>query len=134
MDDKKPRDYKKLTVLVVCVTAAALLTAVLGALHKERGRPSPSRQAPRRMVCVIIPQTLRSSQESQSSLALEDEGPYQVRVYSGKIGVFRGSETKPFLTADVEVYLLPEEDIALLRKGFTVQTLAEARAILEDYQ
>ncbi len=133
MDDKKPRDYKKLTVLVVCVTAAALLTAVL-ALSIKREAAVPVQASPAQDgLCYYTPNPA-SSQESHSSLALEDEGPYQVRVYSGKIGVFRGSETKPFLTADVEVYLLPEEDIALLRKGFTVQTLAEARAILEDYQ
>ena len=39
-----------------------------------------------------------------------------------------------FLTADVEVYLLPQEDIALLRAGLEADTLAEVKAILEDYQ
>ena len=133
MDDKKPRDYKKLTVLVVCVTAAALLTAVL-ALSIKREAAVPVQASPAQDgLCYYTPNPA-SSQESHSSLALEDEGPYQVRVYSGKIGVFRGSETKPFLTADVEVYLLPEEDIALLRQGIRAENLAEVKSILEDYQ
>ncbi len=34
----------------------------------------------------------------------------------------------------VEVYLLPQEDIALLRAGLEADTLAEVKAILEDYQ
>lgn len=55
-------------------------------------------------------------------------------VYDGKIGVFRQGEAEPFLTADVEVYLLPQEDIALLRAGLEADTLAEVKAILEDYQ
>ena len=41
---------------------------------------------------------------------------------------------QPFLTADVDVYLLPEEDIALLRKGLTAQSLTEVKSILEDYE
>ena len=133
MDDKKPRDYKKLTVLVVCVTAAALLTAVL-ALSIKREAAVPVQASPAQDgLCYYTPNPA-SSQESHSSLALEDEGPYQVRVYSGKIGVFRQGETEPFLTADVEVYLLPQEDIALLRAGLEADTLAEVKAILEDYQ
>ena len=48
--------------------------------------------------------------------------------------MFRQGETEPFLTADVEVYLLPQEDIALLRAGLEADTLAEVKAILEDYQ
>ena len=75
-----------------------------------------------------------ASQGSAAQPAGDEDGPYRVAVYDGKIGVFRQGETEPFLTADVEVYLLPQEDIALLRAGLEADTLAEVKAILEDYQ
>ncbi len=37
------------------------------------------------------------------------------------------------LTQDTPVYLLPEEDIELLKKGLPAKDLNEARKILEDY-
>ncbi|CDD30289.1 uncharacterized protein BN815_01523 [Firmicutes bacterium CAG:94] len=75
-----------------------------------------------------------ASQGSAAQPAGDGDGPYRVAVYDGKIGVFRQGEAEPFLTADVEVYLLPQEDIALLRAGLEADTLAEVKAILEDYQ
>ena len=74
-----------------------------------------------------------ASQESPAAQP-EPDGPYRVALYEGKIGVFQLGDTKPFLTADVDVYLLPEEDIALLRKGLTAQSLTEVKSILEDYE
>ena len=75
-----------------------------------------------------------ASQESPAAAQPEPDGPYRVALYEGKIGVFQLGDTKPFLTADVDVYLLPEEDIALLRKGLTAQSLTEVKSILEDYE
>ena len=68
------------------------------------------------------------------SPSLEQDGPYRVGIYQGKIGVFEAGEAEPFLTADVEVYLLPEEDVALLRQGIVAEDLATVKSILEDYQ
>lgn len=62
------------------------------------------------------------------------KGNYVVTVYEGKIGVFQKGEREPFLTADVEVYLLPEEDVKLLKEGIPASTLSEVRGILEDYE
>ena len=75
-----------------------------------------------------------ASQGSTPSPVPESDGPYRVGIYQGKIGVFEAGETEPLLTADVEVYLLPEEDIALLRQGIRAENLAEVKSILEDYQ
>ena len=68
-----------------------------------------------------------ASQESPAAQP-EPDGPYRVALYEGKIGVFQLGDTKPFLTADVDVYLLPEEDIARLRMGLRAQPLTALKS------
>ncbi len=133
MNDKKPRDYKKPTILATIVTAAALLVTLLS--FSLRGEASvPVQGTPAENDTAYYTPKPDASQEIRPTPTPEKDGPYQVAVYQGKIGVFRPGETTPFLTADVDVYLLPEEDIALLRKGLTAESLTEVKRILEDYE
>lgn len=133
MDDKKPRDYKMATMVLIGVTVAALLVAV-AALSLKGREAVPAQGSPAESVMSYYTPKASASQGSAAQPAGDEDGPYRVAVYDGKIGVFRQGEIEPFLTADVEVYLLPQEDIALLRAGLEADTLAEVKAILEDYQ
>ena len=133
LDDKKPRDYKMATMVLIGVTVAALLVAVVALSLKGR-EAVPAQGSPAESVMSYYTPKASASQGSAAQPAGDEDGPYRVAVYDGKIGVFRQGEAEPFLTADVEVYLLPQEDIALLRAGLEADTLAEVKAILEDYQ
>ena len=132
MDDKKQKDYKKPTLLLLLVAAGALVTACAAfSLRQEAAVPAQAGTTQNDM-SYYTPKPA-ASQESPAAQP-EPDGPYRVALYEGKIGVFQLGDTKPFLTADVDVYLLPEEDIALLRKGLTAQSLTEVKSILEDYE
>ena len=104
-----------------------------GALPKRK-EAVPAQGSPAESGMSYYTPKASASQGSAAQPAGDEDGPYRVAVYDGKIGVFRQGEAEPFLTADVEVYLLPQEDIALLRAGLEADTLAEVKAILEDYQ
>lgn len=132
MDDKKQKDYKKPTLLLLLVAAGALVTACAAfSLRQEAAVPAQAGTTQNDM-SYYTPKPA-ASQESPAAQA-EQDGPYRVALYEGKIGVFQLGAAEPFLTADVDVYLLPEEDIALLRKGLTAQSLTEVKSILEDYE
>lgn len=133
MDDKKPKDYKKPTMLLLAVTAAALLTSLLS-LSFGGKNVVPAAGSPAQKDMSYYTPKAGASQENQEVSQTPKDGPYRVAVHQGKIGVFQNGESEPFLTADVEVYLLPKEDIALLRQGILAEDLAQVRAILEDYQ
>lgn len=133
MDDKKLKDYNKPTVLALLVTAAALLVSLLS-FTLRGGTAVPVQGEPTANGTVYYTPKPSASQETGNSPAPQEEGPYRVTIYQGKIGVFRQGETEPCLVSDVDVYLLPQKDIALLREGFTADTLKEVRAILEDYE
>ena len=48
--------------------------------------------------------------------------------------MFRDGEDKPFLIADVSAYLLPEEDVEILRRGIEVDSFTGVKQVLEDYR
>ena len=105
LDDKKPKDYKKPTLLAVFLTAAALaVTAASQTLAGKDAVPTQGSVAQNGM-SYYTPKP-DASQEMGPSPSLEQDGPYRVGIYQGKIGVFEAGEAEPFLTADVEVYLL----------------------------
>ena len=120
-------------MVLIGVTVAALLVAVVALSLKGR-EAVPALGSPAESGMSYYTPKASASQGSAAQPAGDEDGPYRVAVYDGKIGVFRQGEAEPFLTADVEVYLLPQEDIALLRAGLEADTLAEVKAILEDYQ
>lgn len=133
MDDKKQKDYKRPTLLAVLVTAAALLVTLLS-LSLKGGAAVPVQGKPTGHDTVYYTPKPAASQESAAASASREEGPYRVTLYQGKIGVFLEGETEPCLVSDVDVFLLPQEDVALLKEGLSAQTLTEVRAILEDYE
>ena len=133
MDDKKQKDYKKPTLLLLLVAAGALVTVCAAfSLRQEAAVPAQAGTTQNDM-SYYTPKPA-ASQESPAAAQPEQDGPYRVALYEGKVGVFQLGAAEPFLTADVDVYLLPEEDIALLRKGLTAQRLPAVKSILEDYE
>lgn len=140
-----PKRYQAYT-LVLLITAAAALIVCAAAFRLKRDpslavqgnpeqsylsyyspKPSPSQETAKSQVS--------SSSESVSSQAASTpEEEYLITIYNGKIGVFRENQADPFLTADRDVYLLPKEDVEILKKGIRVQGFTAVKSVLEDYE
>ena len=61
------------------------------------------------------------------------EGPYLVREYEGRIGVFLEGEPLPLQELPVVVAELPKTDQLLLASGIPAENKRELLRILEDY-
>lgn len=159
---RKQNSYKKWTLLVLMITVAALVVCA-ASLNLKRSIVSadavPLASRPTQSLNDYYSSKEALSQESEqpggetkqtasapirtgktgtetSSRSGDQTAFYLVTVYEGKIGVFENGDKSapPFLTADVNVYLLPQEDLTLLRKGIVAENFAAVKRILEDYQ
>jgi len=129
------KTYKTLTVVLLIVTVIALVLAAV-MLTLGRGAAAASGEpegSPEKPVTAYYTPKPALSQESSETEETEPEAGFLVTIYRGGIGVFQPGKTVPVLTRHTEVYLLPEEDIELLRKGIWAQDLTQAKEILEDY-
>ena len=63
-----------------------------------------------------------------------DRETYLITLYRGQVGVFRAGESEPFLTAPIQVYLLPQADREYLEQGVRVTGMSAVKAVLEDYE
>lgn len=132
------KQYKTLTLWLLIITAAALvLTAAMLSLKRTAAARATPAYAPEEPGIAYYTPNPAPSQENpgigENTGGSGSGGPYVVGIYQGKLGVFERGGATPVLVADVPVYLLPEEDVELLKKGIRAQTLSEARKILEDY-
>ena len=59
-------------------------------------------------------------------------GAVTVRVYNGRLGVFRAGSTVPYRIIDYDVNLLSDHDLGQLTEGITIETEAELRQFIED--
>ena len=85
MDDKKQKDYKKPTLLLLLVAAGALVTACAAfSLRQEAAVPAQAGTTQNDM-SYYTPKPA-ASQESPASAQPEQDGPYRVALYEGKIG------------------------------------------------
>lgn len=125
------KKYKTYTLALLLITIAALIvTAAMLSLKREAKAVQAS---PADSGTAYYTPNPAVSQDSRGTGAGEEGAGYYITIYKGRVGAFRVGEAEPVLTADTEVYLLPQEDLELLRRGLWVQTLNEARALLEDY-
>ncbi|RKJ40736.1 hypothetical protein D7X94_06650 [Acutalibacter sp. 1XD8-33] len=130
------KKYKAYTLILLIVTITALvITAAMISLKKKstvaaQGQPVATLQEPD--MAYYTPKPASSQENSETEENLPKKG-YLVTLYKGRIGVFQEGKTLPVLTADAQVYLLPQADIELLRKGIWAESLNEAKSILEDY-
>lgn len=145
MDEKRMQNYKKYTLALLFVTVAALIVCAAAFSFKRSGPAGAA--MPQAVATEHYTPNQAASQESSASQAaaqavqrsapaLQPSAPaesYLVSIYNGKISVFQSGRADPILVCEGEAYLLPQEDIDLLRKGIPASTMAEVRSILEDY-
>lgn len=129
------KKYKTYTLARLLITIAALIVAAvtLSLGREARAAQAGLVQGPAGSDTAYYTPNPAVSQDSRGTGAGEEGAGYYITIYKGRVGAFRVGEAEPVLTADTEVYLLPQEDLELLRRGLWVQTLNEARALLEDY-
>ena len=72
--------------------------------------------------------TLTPEQQTQQSEPL-----YYVRVYEGRLAVYRDTETDPFAVTDIRLSSLREYDQQLMQQGFPLYSEQELTTFLEDY-
>lgn len=137
--------YKKRTLFLLIITVAALVVCAASLSLKQNltsvsGTPLSSGFAESHIVyyssnAEVSQENSEGKTASEENISKKDTDFYLITVYEGKIGVFENGKrsSPPFLIADVNVYLLPDEDITLLKKGLRVQTLSQVKALLEDY-
>lgn len=130
------KNYKKMTLALSLIAMVALVVTAASFSLKKRSA-APAQTIPYQHASSYYNPKISSSQEipatPQPSPAAAPER-YLITVCDGKIGVYKNEESSPFLTSPVEVYLLPQADIELLRKGIVTNSFTEVKAILEDYQ
>lgn len=158
MENNAPKNYKKYTLALLIVTVAALVVCAASfALKRDAAmavqgnpeqaytsyyspKPSASQEngnggnSSQQSVAEQSEKAARSEESAASKSGAGAKESYLITVYDGKIGVFRNGEPEPFLTADIDVYLLPGEDLKILRKGIRAESFSEVKGILEDYE
>lgn len=146
------RSYKQYTLFLLIVTVIALVVCAASLSLKQKETLAVQGNAEQNHVEYYTSKASSSQENSESpernsglrpttpppsstaSKPEEEKESYLVTVHEGKIGVFRSGESEPFLTADVDVYLLPAEDLSLLRKGIRAESFGAVKSILEDYE
>lgn len=139
MNDRQLKNYKKYTLALLLVTAGALIVCAAAFSFKRAVQAAHANPVP--MLTDHYTPKQAASQEtpaptppSPSPAPGEAARAYVVAVHEGKIGVFQGDAPLPVLVSEVRVDQLPPGDLELLEKGIPAGSLAEARAILEDYE
>lgn len=59
--------------------------------------------------------------------------PYVLKDWGGKLAVFASEGGEPLQVYDVYTHLLPEGDVAALRKGIPLESEAQLDRLLEDF-
>ena len=129
------RRYKTLTIILLIVTVIALLLSAV-MLSISRGAAAASGEPvnpPEKSVTSYYTPKPAPSQENSETEEKPEDGGFLVTIYRGGIGVFQPGKSVPVLTKNAEVYLLPQEDIKLLRDGIWARDLSHAKEILEDF-
>jgi hypothetical protein len=129
------RRYKTLTIILLIVTVIALLLSAV-MLSISRGAAAASGEPenpPESAARVYYTPKPAPSQENSETEEKPEDGGFLVTIYRGGIGVFQPGKSVPVLTKNAEVYLLPQEDIKLLRDGIWARDLSHAKEILEDF-
>ena len=123
----------KRTIVSAGAPLASRPTQSLNDYYSSKEAVSQESETERNTAAPVRTGQARSEASSRSG---EQPDFYLVTVYEGKIGVFENGDKNraPFLTADVNVYLLPQEDLALLRQGIIAENFAAVKRVLEDYQ
>lgn len=134
MEEKKMRDYKKYTFALLLATVAALI--VCAAAFSFKRAVQATAPGPQAATTDHYTPNLTASQGNAAPPAAAPpagQGGYRVSLLDGKIAVFQDGQEGPLLVSEAGTAGLPQEDIDLLRQGIPAATLAQVRAILEDF-
>ncbi len=126
---RKPMRFVGVVLLLVTLVALATVP------HRQE-TPAFSSQEPAQQSHSTA--NSRTSQENSGLPAMAEEmetreGPYLVREYEGRIGVFLEGELLPLQELPVVVAELPKTDQLLLASGIPAESKQELLRILEDY-
>ena len=139
MDERQLKNYKRYTLVLLLVTTGALVVCA-AAFSFKRAAQGPNVK-PQAVVTEHYTPKQAASQETpapEKATAAEEAAPriqeYHVGIYKGRVGVFQAGKGTPVLLSETLAHRLPQGDIDLLQKGIPADSLAEARAILEDYE
>lgn len=70
----------------------------------------------------------------QASMAAQEPIGFVLGEHNGRLALFRENSAKPYRILDMEVYLLPEEDLQSIQNGgIVVDTEEELKQLLEDW-
>lgn len=138
MNDRQLKNYKKYTLVLLLVTVGALIVCAAAFSFKRAAKAAP---APAETVVTehYTPKQAASQETPAPQKATPRPSPqaapaYTVSLQDGKIAIYEKGTSAPVLISDIQAYLLPQGDLELLRSGIPAASLAEARAILEDYE
>ena len=140
------KNYKKYTLflLIITVTALVITAAMLSLRRKVDAAKDPDENGIHATATVQGPDGAGPytayytpnpalSQENSGDEEESTQKTYLITIYKGRIGVFESGRATPVLTGDTQVYLLPNDDIQLLKKGIRADSMNEVKRILEDY-
>ena len=139
MDERQLKNYKRYTLVLLLVTTGALVVCAAAFSFKRAAQGQNVK--PQAVVTEHYTPKQAASQETpapEKAAAAEETTPrikeYHVGIYKGRVGVFQAGKGTPVLLSETLAHRLPQGDIDLLQKGIPADSLAEARAILEDYE
>jgi hypothetical protein len=105
-------------VWLMPVTALAVSTVVvMGSMTASVRHPSPAAQ-----------ETTAVTTETSASTSIK----YVLRIWDGRLGMFRGDSETPYRELDMPLSLLSDYDRELLAQGIITDTEEEMRALVED--
>ncbi len=114
LGNKMQNTYRQIIALVTAMAISAVIILISAAKGLERQRATAI--------------------EKQSAMTAQEDAGFVLGEHNGRLALFRGRSPKPYRILDMQIYLLPEEDQQTIRSGgITVQTEAELRSLLEDW-
>ncbi len=70
--------------------------------------------------------------ETTEASEVQTEISFILRIWNGKLGLFRGDSETPYREIEMPLYLLTEHDRKLLEDGISAESEEELRALIED--
>lgn len=110
---------KKKAVLAAFTLCSVFIIGVAAAVSTQSGKTVADRES--------------YNQPPSSKAQSETPYAYIMKLYNGKIVIFKIGEAEPFETLDTDIKDLPQGDIELLTSGIKLQNAAELQRAIEDY-
>lgn len=107
----------KLVWLMPVTALAVSAVVVMDSMASSVRRPSPAAQEPTAVTT-----------ETSASTSVK----YVLRIWDGRLGMFRGDSEIPYNELDMPLSLLSDYDRELLAQGIITETEEEMRALIED--